>query len=430
MDVVVGREREIQFLRRCVRSNYSPPVFVYGVPSTGKSMIVRKVIKESGSRYAFINCLEAYSPRVLFEQILNSLSGELPGPENLYGGYARCDTVAKFIKLLTQIFDKQDASKSSIFVVLDRCDRMRRLKQNVLSVFLRLRELTRRNIGVVMISTIVWHKFPSATGLPQPLTLHIPAYTKTETLAILQHQSPPGAPLAHFRQFVELLWGVFHGPCRDLSELRHLTCLLFDKYYAPVREGTISPKNTAALYKNIAPVLKSHLSNLYLRETSTSEWLQNDGKAAQQLDSSMHASKIELPYYAKVIVIAAFLASHNPQRSDYIIFSKQQRKRTKRRKGSLRPTKSSASLSSAPKPFSLSRLFAIFHSLLGEKVDMTAEMYSHVASLVSLRLLSQATSHENLDSAKFKCNISIEDAFYLGRTIEIDIAAYLHEVNG
>lgn len=138
-----------------------------------------------------------------------------------------------------------------------------------------------------MISTIVWHKFPSATGLPQPLTLHIPAYTKTETLAILQHQSPPGAPLAHFRQFVELLWGVFHGPCRDLSELRHLTCLLFDKYYAPVREGTISPKNTAALYKNIAPVLKSHLSNLYLRETSTSEWLQNDGKAAQQLDSSV-----------------------------------------------------------------------------------------------------------------------------------------------
>ena len=37
-----------------------------------------------------------------------------------------------------------------------------------------------------------------------------------------------------YLSFVDLLYSVFHGPCRDLNELRHVAALLFPKYREPV----------------------------------------------------------------------------------------------------------------------------------------------------------------------------------------------------
>ena len=43
---------------------------------------------------------------------------------------------------------------------------------------------------------------------------------------------------------------MFHGPCKDLNELRHLVALLFPIYHAPVLAGEIQKENSAALYKS------------------------------------------------------------------------------------------------------------------------------------------------------------------------------------
>ena len=139
---------------------------------------------------------------------------------------------------------------------------------------------------------------------------------------------------------MELLWGVFNGPCRDLNELRHLVGLLFPKYLEPVTKGkrpvetmwiasaadTFPPLRNnpvfaragacglvandhtrgasareclartrclppslrhlssglagrddgSTLYRHIAPQLKQQLSKLYLRETSTAEWSKSE----------------------------------------------------------------------------------------------------------------------------------------------------------
>ena len=57
---------------------------------------------------------------------------------------------------------------------------------------------------------------------------------------IIASETPVGESSALYKQFVQLLCDVFHGPCRDLCEIRHLVVLLFPCYAAPVARGEVS----------------------------------------------------------------------------------------------------------------------------------------------------------------------------------------------
>ncbi|KAG8223981.1 hypothetical protein J437_LFUL012084 [Ladona fulva] len=51
-------------------------IFVYGHSSSGKKHIVTSLLKNNGLKYLVFNCIESYSPRILFETILGRYSGE------------------------------------------------------------------------------------------------------------------------------------------------------------------------------------------------------------------------------------------------------------------------------------------------------------------------------------------------------------------
>ena len=59
-------------------------------------------------RHAIVNCVETYTPRLLFEHILNSISGVLPSEDNLFCGYGRCDNMYDFLTHLTDIIDRSE----------------------------------------------------------------------------------------------------------------------------------------------------------------------------------------------------------------------------------------------------------------------------------------------------------------------------------
>lgn len=181
-------------------------------------------------------------------------------------------------------------------------------------------------------STIVWEKFTGGTGLLTPMLICFESYDKAATTAIVSQSKPPDVPEELFRRFVDLLWDVFHGPCRDISELRHLVALLLPVYLAPIREGRLTAEQPAALYKHILPVLKTHLSRLFLRTTSSAEWLrlhqpattttQQTTQGAHSLQDASVCHTLELPFHAKYLLLAAFLASANPPRCDERIFAR------------------------------------------------------------------------------------------------------------
>ena len=63
-----------------------------------------------------VNCIEYYTPKRMFEYILNELSGIQPTPENNFSIYARCDNMNDFVRILKQMTDQEDI-KETIYVV-------------------------------------------------------------------------------------------------------------------------------------------------------------------------------------------------------------------------------------------------------------------------------------------------------------------------
>lgn len=85
---------------------------------------------------------------------------------------------------------------------------------------------------------------------------------------------------------------------------------------------------------------------------------------------------LDLPYYAKYFLIAAYIASFNSPKYDRQLFVKASNKRKKTKV----PKKSENSISElvGPKNFSLDRLLAIFYAIIEENTNMTANLLAQV----------------------------------------------------
>ena len=132
---------------------------------------------------------------------------------------------------------------------------------------------TRRKTCVVLISHIGWEKFDNGTGVREPILVNFPVYNKEQILSILSLDCPDEISKRFYETFIALLYEAFTGSCRDINELRQLVQLLFSTYHEPVARGEIDEKNSVQLFAAFAPTLKQHLKRLYLRTTSSMEWL-------------------------------------------------------------------------------------------------------------------------------------------------------------
>ena len=82
----------------------------------------------------------------------------------------------------------------------------------------------------------------------------------------------------------------------------------------------------------------------------------------------------------------------------------------------------------APSPFPLDRLLAIFHAILPHSVTPTADIYTQIATLSSIRLLVRAgaAGADVLDpGCKWRVNFGWDYVATLGRSVGFEIAEYL-----
>lgn len=141
-----------------------------------------------------------------------------------------------------------------------------------------------------------------------------------------------------------------------------------------------------------------------------------------------------LPFYTTHLLIAAYLASYNPSRTDVTYFMKH----TDKRKGKRRAASNTVSNSTkarkisrhllTPSPFPLDRLLAIFRALLDGGVPQVADIYTQIATLTSLRLLVRAGAGSNdvLEAGgRWRVNFSWEYARALGRSVGLEVGEYL-----
>ncbi|KAM7316005.1 hypothetical protein ACRRTK_024685 [Alexandromys fortis] len=223
--------------------------------------------------------------------------------------------------------------------------------------------ITDRNVTVIFLSEIIWEKFRPNTGCFEPFVLYFPDYSIGNLQKILSHDHPPEYSADFYAAYINILLGVFYTVCRDLKELRHLAVLNFPKYCEPVVKG-------------------------------------------EGLSAYTH---VELPYYSKFILIAAYLASYNPARTDRRFFLK------------------TSNHLLGPKPFPLDRLLAILYSIVDSRVPPTAHVFSQITSLVTLQLLTLVGHDDQLDGPKYKCTVSLDFIRAIARTVNFDIIKYLYD---
>lgn len=399
-----------------------PAIFIYGHRASGKSHTLNILMKELELPHSMVSCVECLSVALLFEQVLLSFFGA-----DAAALLPRGPSLSDFVRIYRQQCLESPA-KQTRYIIMEKAEMLRDADSNLLPALLRLQELVEDNVTVIMLSEIVWDKFRPNTGCFEPLLLHFPDYSKGELQKILSEDSHPSYSAEFYSSYINILLGVFYSVCRDLRELRHLAALNFSKFCEPLEEGKVKESETHKLWRNIEPHLKKAMQTVYLREVSSLQWEQmqemEDKEAGAVRGLSAH-THVELPYYSKFLLIAAYLASYNPARTDKRFFLKHHGKIKKT--NFLKKNEKTSNHLLGPKPFPLDRMLAIFYSVVDRRVAPTASIFSQISSLVTLQLLNQVSHDDQLDAPKYKCAVSMDFICAISRTVSFDIVKYLYD---
>ncbi|KAL1456055.1 hypothetical protein WDU94_000809 [Cyamophila willieti] len=243
-------------------------------------------------------------------------------------------------------------------------------------------------------------------------------------MKILIAEKPDGHPVDFFENFLNAFVGTLYNVVRDLREMKNLISNVFPKYVEPVVSGEFAHSDVVALWRHIAPYLKSAINNAYLG------FVTNDHHSAgsQRLSAtqSLRMKLLDLPFYTKYFLIASYLASYIAPKYDRRLFVKATLgKRSKKRNViKIQNEKIESELLGA-KSFSLDRLLAIFYAIVDEAgVNLTANLLAQVTSLVELKLLT-ALSDGNLDKPNYKCSVDKETIYAISKTVDFNIKKYL-----
>uniref|UniRef100_A0A3Q1BRE6 Orc1-like AAA ATPase domain-containing protein n=1 Tax=Amphiprion ocellaris TaxID=80972 RepID=A0A3Q1BRE6_AMPOC len=379
-----------------------PSIFIYGHRASGKSHVLHVLLKELELHHATVSCVECVSVALLFEQVLLSFFGC-----DAASLLPRSPSLSDFVRIYRQQPVTMETSSHQTVV---------------------LNPVVEDNVTVILLSEIVWDKFRPNTGCFEPLLLHFPDYSKGELQQILSQDRHPSYSAEFYSSYINILLGVFYSVCRDLRELRHLAALNFSKFCEPLEEGKVKETDTHKLWRNIEPHLKKAMQTVYLREVSSLQWEQMqlmEEKEAGALRGLSAHTHVELPFYSKFLLIAAYLASYNPARTDKRFFLKHHGKI--RKTNFLKKNEKTSNHLLGPKPFPLDRLLAIFYSVVDSRVAPTASIFSQISSLVTLQLLTQVSHDDQLDAPKYKCAVSLDFICAISRTVNFDIVKYLYD---
>ncbi|PPR80948.1 hypothetical protein GOBAR_AA39769 [Gossypium barbadense] len=102
-----GRRSQILELLRLLGPLNSPmfPILVYGGPSTGKTSVTLQVFRHLNRPFIYSSCITCYSPRILFESILNQLLFHRKDSGHSYSSVKRCERPSDFVNYLREALE-------------------------------------------------------------------------------------------------------------------------------------------------------------------------------------------------------------------------------------------------------------------------------------------------------------------------------------
>ncbi|CAH8532820.1 unnamed protein product [Schistosoma intercalatum] len=474
--LLVGREKEQQFLfsLMCKKNPLSTCFVITGPPGCGKSVLVSstfELLEEScGMLWVLISCLESFvgtqgtcgatSSRYFLELILQSIKCRYLPEADLC---ISCEDTSSFIDNLCQILlaigARNTHDQTCVGLIFEQAERLCDGESLVLPLIIGLGASVNEKLNqlgslhtpllfTVLVTRLPWEKFNFGTFSFEPYVISVESYSRDQLARLLTSLLPSNASESRFNRFVDLLLTVCFPVCRNAGELIHLMNINWNAFNEPVNKGLVAADDEWGQWKLAQPYLKKSLSTLYLRHYGDSNL------ASLSTKNAGRQNFLELPYLTRFLLIAAFMASHNPRSSDKKLLTKNSGRLSIRKKKQEKEVYKTQAEFTGPRIFTLDRLLAIFYVLVQNefaKVPCTSILMSQIACLTACGLLSpssQALSVGNssttglsttnssvnaisdldpLANPKYRCLISLEIAKSIAQSVDFDLLSHLTE---
>ncbi|KAL6852234.1 origin recognition complex subunit 5 C-terminus domain-containing protein [Trichoderma novae-zelandiae] len=487
-----GRDGQIRALASLLHTDAAPcrNLVIHGSEATGKSSITRQLLERlsevneaangraSALVHATVNVARCISARHFFESIIAAVTDALRAWNGSGDGdisSQRCETLAQLAASLNSIFDEPQLKTglNHFVLVLDGMDRQRDPPPTLMPALARLCETIPCLTCVFIVTT------PPAGFLRACPTSHLyfPPYTKSELIQILSLDPPP--PLSTRDSGTEdeavdpeemaNLWIKFCAAVHDsltqsagrsLPAFMNSCYTLWPLFAAPIVAGTYTPQQFSKLLIAARPSFQDEAflnpKLISPRGSSFETSIEKSRRSVTGCLSSSLASTAPtrrpshpltgltglLPTTAKVLLLSAYLASHNIVRHDLGLFSTSYNGRKRRRPGhnSTRANNRNKQRKIPRKllgahAFLLERLLAIFEAVSTEWVDpagglsgLDGDIGMALATLSSLKLLIRIGTGDVMDrSGKWRIHVGWETMRGISRSIGINIEEWLVE---
>lgn len=452
-----GRETEVDQLAEVFgcSAGQASPCLVCGPGATGKTTVVRALLKALRVRHAYVNCTESARPRPLLCSLMHQLKGGKRQRDERYECDVKCDTVAEFGLALPGAVGR----RGPCWLVLDRAERL--AGTDLLSALLRVGEDAGLRVEVLLITRTGWGSgrfLRDTVGAPPPREVHFAAYApqQLEKIVARRWAALHGERDAHpLRQFLHAFVPSFCRASNNLLDLQAAVARLFPLYMQPLRDGR--QLQAPSLYGRIKSEVQQCIQSLQLgaglqqqrgqqEAAAPAAACGGDGTAGQRRACSAGLA-FELPYVSKFLLLAAYVASRNKPTADRAVFDPGLRRRG-RRDAQATDRQAEAAVEArlrGPHTFPLERLLHIFWAIFahhegdeeGEgwqgdadnrqearRVMQQGEVLHQVASLLSLRLLDQCGG-DALEGQLYRCNLGEDVADALAANVRLRLADYL-----
>ncbi|KAK7414751.1 hypothetical protein QQX98_006435 [Neonectria punicea] len=439
------RERQIRSLATLLHPDAAVcrNLVVHGTAATGKSAIVEQVLEQlkthASLAAAVVNSVQCITGRHLFERIVGAVADALQWEDVP----RRCESLAQLAVELVKMLQYPTRDPRWRFVlVLDAVDRQRDAPPTLLPALARLSEMIPCLTCVFVVTS------PPAGFLrsPSSAALQFPPYAKADFVRILS-LTPPDAITGATQQETTDLWTRFCAAVHDsltksasrtLPSFRHSCHALWPRFTAPVVAGTHTPKEfsklliAARVHFQDESVLNPSIVSVRPGETDTA--------IAKSSVPTTDLTNL-LPTTARLLLLAAYLASHNATRHDLTLFSTYHHGRKRRRGGfaSRNATRTKhrkiARKLLGAHAFVLERMMAIFAAVRSEWAESSAvgaagldcDVGMAVATLASLRLLTRVGGAGDVmdRGGKWRINVGWEVIRGIGRSIGVEVEEWL-----
>ncbi|KAK9837270.1 hypothetical protein WJX81_002658 [Elliptochloris bilobata] len=414
------------------------PLLVQGGPSTGKTAIIRSVLRELGRPHAYVSCVEHSKPGALLQAALNQLRGKRRRAEDNYGGVLKAEQVSDF---LAQLSGLAPSGGPVHYIVVDHAQRL--AGSALPGILLRLHELSGASASVILVSHVTWGSMAFAHGTmdaPRPYQISFPGYSLAELTSILALVAPNGADVRDFAAYLKgCILPMFARSSSRIEDLQVLALALYADYRAPARAADAAEaRRLQAAFAARVRSMHARFEEGALFQGASAPGAALDTEAALVADRAGEVAAqrldFELPFTGKVLLLAAYVCSCNRPALDRRLFDAISR--AGRRRGSMAADRQAEAAKEArlrgPQAFPLERLLAVYWPLLRTHLDVpppaaaeqSAEVLMQLTTLVSLRLLSRVSA-DPLDEPRFACNIPEALARLLAANIGLDLSTYL-----